>query len=638
MFFKKLKSQGSKTPQWRFREMQRGEINVDPIEGEFFNTEAISSISDALVREAIQNSLDASVGKGPVTVRFSFMSGTDAGSEKIKDLYLSGLGTHLEARHSGLQNLPSPAERPGAVLIEDFGTRGLQGDIYQFGDLNENGTRNDFYYFWRNIGRTRKERTDLGRWGLGKTVFQAASRINTFFGLTVREDEGRSLLMGQCVLRIHQVNGTRYAPYGYFGLVEDGLALPIEEATFIREFSQNSDIRRGKQPGLSILIPYPDGEIKLQTCLDSVIKHHFFPLLSGDLVVEVRVSGKGIRLDASTLERIATAERYKKQKELSGLLALARWAIHQTEGSFIRLSEPEQGRAPKLREELFTEAQLEKARHDLNENKRLAFYLPLTIQRQDGNTFIPSGFSLFLEKDPQLDRPEDHFTRQGITIPEVTSLKQKGIRALVSIIEPDLATFLGDAENPAHTDWERNSKKFKTKYKLGPSTLDFIKSSPREIVKILTRPQKGRDEHLLRHLFSLPGKTLRGKEETQKDTAEGEDTKHLPSSGFEAGNAAYLQLHRVKGGFRLSRHAKACSLPRHISVWAAYEVRNGNPFKKYTPLDFDLEKPPMKVIAQGADTLVAQKNALQIEIKDPNFRLQVTGFDINRDLRIKTHP
>jgi hypothetical protein len=35
-------------PQWRFREMQPGEINVDPIEGEFFTTEAIGSITDAL--------------------------------------------------------------------------------------------------------------------------------------------------------------------------------------------------------------------------------------------------------------------------------------------------------------------------------------------------------------------------------------------------------------------------------------------------------------------------------------------------------------------------------------------------------------------------------------------------------------
>jgi hypothetical protein len=112
MFFKKTKTDRSSIPTWRFREMHRGEMNVDPIEGEFFNTEAIASISDALVREAIQNSLDASVGRGPVTVRFSFKSLTEAASEKVNDLYLSGLGTHLEAKHSGLQNLPSSAEAP----------------------------------------------------------------------------------------------------------------------------------------------------------------------------------------------------------------------------------------------------------------------------------------------------------------------------------------------------------------------------------------------------------------------------------------------------------------------------------------------------------------------------------------------
>ena len=56
---------------WKFREMSRGEINVDPIEGEFFATEALGSLSDALVRESIQNSLDAKAGTGPIKVRFS---------------------------------------------------------------------------------------------------------------------------------------------------------------------------------------------------------------------------------------------------------------------------------------------------------------------------------------------------------------------------------------------------------------------------------------------------------------------------------------------------------------------------------------------------------------------------------------
>jgi len=46
-------------PQWQFRRMHPGEMNIDPIESEFFSTEALESLADALVREAIQNSLGA---------------------------------------------------------------------------------------------------------------------------------------------------------------------------------------------------------------------------------------------------------------------------------------------------------------------------------------------------------------------------------------------------------------------------------------------------------------------------------------------------------------------------------------------------------------------------------------------------
>jgi hypothetical protein len=39
--------------------MHAGEMNIDPIDSAFFSTEALDSLADALVREAIQNSLDA---------------------------------------------------------------------------------------------------------------------------------------------------------------------------------------------------------------------------------------------------------------------------------------------------------------------------------------------------------------------------------------------------------------------------------------------------------------------------------------------------------------------------------------------------------------------------------------------------
>ena len=182
--------------------MQPSEINVDPIEGQYFTTEAVGSITDALVRESIQNSLDALEGSGPVTVVFSFFSEPDRqfDSREVIKIYLESLNPHLQAKHSGLRGLPSNAENLDYILIEDYGTRGLQGDVLQYDDLEDNLDKNDFYYFWRNIGRTRNETSDLGRWGLGKTVFQAASRINSFFGFTVRSDDGRTLLMGQSVL------------------------------------------------------------------------------------------------------------------------------------------------------------------------------------------------------------------------------------------------------------------------------------------------------------------------------------------------------------------------------------------------------------------------------------------------------
>ena len=59
-------------PKWQFRKMSKGEMNVDPIEGEFFSTEALGSLPDALIREAIQNSLDAAIPGEQVKVVVTF--------------------------------------------------------------------------------------------------------------------------------------------------------------------------------------------------------------------------------------------------------------------------------------------------------------------------------------------------------------------------------------------------------------------------------------------------------------------------------------------------------------------------------------------------------------------------------------
>jgi len=139
--------------------------------------------------------------------------------------WMAGIREHLAAVHAALgEVLDAPI--PDYLVLEDFGTRGLRGDPLQTEDdaIEAGAARNDFYYFWRNIGRSRKSASDLGRWGLGKTVFPAASRINAFFGFTVRADDGRRMLLGQAALRIHKVGMQRRSAHHRPAAVE-----PIHE-------------------------------------------------------------------------------------------------------------------------------------------------------------------------------------------------------------------------------------------------------------------------------------------------------------------------------------------------------------------------------------------------------------------------
>lgn len=57
------------SPRWVFLPQREGEINSDPFSDEFF---AGKSLAASLVRESVQNSLDAQHGTDPVRVRFTF--------------------------------------------------------------------------------------------------------------------------------------------------------------------------------------------------------------------------------------------------------------------------------------------------------------------------------------------------------------------------------------------------------------------------------------------------------------------------------------------------------------------------------------------------------------------------------------
>ncbi len=97
-------------PSWHFREMSRGEMNVDPVHDEFFKAQ---DLADAIVREAIQNSLDARRGHSTVRVRFRFATGVNALPSSVAAQYLRGLESHLQI--PAHEEMPFGGE-PAAVM------------------------------------------------------------------------------------------------------------------------------------------------------------------------------------------------------------------------------------------------------------------------------------------------------------------------------------------------------------------------------------------------------------------------------------------------------------------------------------------------------------------------------------------
>jgi hypothetical protein len=603
--------------------MDLGEVHVDPVHDEFFKAQ---DLADALVRESIQNSLDARLprSRSAVRVRFRFATGAHALHADAVRQYFDGLDAHLHAAVKTMHTvLPRDTEAMPYLLIEDFGTRGLTGDPHVDPELEPDGdVKNDFFYFWRNVGRSNKGEVDRGRWGLGKAVFTVASRIRTIFGITRRVDDDRSLLLGQSVLKTHVLEGQRIYPYGFFARFEkkSGLPLPIEDPMLLERFVDDFSVTR-VEPGLSIVVPYfREDELSLENITASVIRQYFYPILRGDLVVEV--------VDGTRVQRIAadTIDGLTEDPDVVRLCALTRWSIERP--AWLVLPERSDA-APKWEEGVLDAKQLASLRDRFAAGERLAFRVPILVKRKRARP-ASAWFDIFLERDESLRRAEHHFIRSLITIPDVRSHGEKATRALIVIDEPALSRFLGDAENPAHSDWSERADKVRTLYDHGASTLRFVKNSAAFLAALLARPPVGRDRDLLAELFSI-------------DVPEESHEEHAPAripiraaGGVPAGEtpASGVTIARISGGFTI----KGADAPvgRALRGEIAYRVRTGNPFRKHSPFDFDLASGvDIQVHADGVRLRPTSVNTFELLPSAAKFQVSMKGFDPRRDLIVR---
>ena len=250
------------TTDWHFAPLNPGATLREPTVDAFFASDAVSEPGAALIREGIQNSLDATLDGEQTFVRISMVSGDDGLSADEVRRYFAGAHQHYRADGCGLrtEDLPADDDAVSALIFEDFYATGLQGDVTAPFPPRD-GSENNFFHFFRAEGRTDKDSSKRGSWGLGKDTFVRASRLNTMLGLTVRRDDGRCLLMGKTVLKSHHLgNDARYQD-GYFGVLAktpSGFVVPIEDTDAIEEFRAAFNVeRRAGESGLSIIVLGP---------------------------------------------------------------------------------------------------------------------------------------------------------------------------------------------------------------------------------------------------------------------------------------------------------------------------------------------------------------------------------------------
>jgi hypothetical protein len=292
---------------------------MDPLRGNMMRRGTtkppVKADVDTLAREAGQNSRDQPAGKGPIKVRYSLIELSGKHKAQFLDaMDWPGLKEHLEActkepgatgprLQQGLEIVAG--DKPLRCLrIEDFGTRGLEGD--DFTDKNKN-----FCLLCRAEFKTSSVGGRGGSHGVGKAVLWGLSEIGTVLVSSVVHGWERKGLriFGRTDIPNHTIKGVEYENSGWFGAKKTRASDNTEFAESIFGDNKLAEVLlldRAHSPGTgtSVLIvgfyePDQDEERSIEDIAADVLasaERWFWPSISGSkpsMEVEVTAERNG---------------------------------------------------------------------------------------------------------------------------------------------------------------------------------------------------------------------------------------------------------------------------------------------------------------------------------------------------------
>lgn len=271
-----------KNCKWYFADQPNGqEVGPNNAMEQSFKTHPYAS----LVRESIQNSLDAVLDKSePVVVKFSFMEMQGVDYPEFFELqhHIKGCVDYFPNNHNAKVTYGEMCklfegnkyhDHLGFIRVSDYNTKGMT--------YEEGNTDTPFYAFVRSAGVTVKDDSSAGgSFGFGKAAYYLLSPINTIIVSTCTEDY-KKYFEGAASLCTHTYKGAKKMAFGYY---DDQNGKPItEESDIPAKF-------RRSEPGTDINIlgfDMNDTDEAIQEMTEAVLRNFWMAIYDGKLVVKI---------------------------------------------------------------------------------------------------------------------------------------------------------------------------------------------------------------------------------------------------------------------------------------------------------------------------------------------------------------
>jgi hypothetical protein len=244
-----------------------------------------------------------------------------------------------------------------------------------------------------------------------------------------------------------------------------------------------------------------------------------------------------------------------------------------------------------------------------------------------GEVAASTYIDLFSQAPPG-ERVQTLVVRGSITVP-TEGKKVNLLDSHAALIATDelISKLLGDAENPAHTQWNERAEKLRQGWESGASALRRVRGALHDLYALVAERVERDDPLALVEFFSIP----------KGDRAGGVRPVTGRPGDLPAPAPKPFRIEKRVGGFAILPNggAQAAQFPMQLQIRCAYDTLSGNPYKRYSEYDFSFYHDALAIHKVNADCWPTHGNGLDVVARGPEFKIEVSGFDRNRDLIVE---